>query len=125
MALQILLKTKIKEGELLLKLSVAAIIAPEKIRKYLLEWRPANDKSKFLNFAGYNIDNSEKLIYDIREQILPLGAEFLEKTKYGDIYKIQGKLIGPNEKILRIITIWMIESFSGETKFITLFPDKE
>ena len=34
-------------------------------------------------------------------------------------------LLGPNGVSLRVITIWMAEYASRQTKFITLFPDKE
>ncbi|WP_375338616.1 hypothetical protein [[Phormidium] sp. ETS-05] len=34
-------------------------------------------------------------------------------------------MTGPNGTSLQVVTIWMIESPSEQTKFITLFPDKE
>jgi hypothetical protein len=62
---------------------------------------------------------------DIRAQILPIEAELMRKTAYGDLFKIGGKLLGPNGVALRVITVWMAEYASRQTKFITLFPDKE
>jgi hypothetical protein len=35
-----------------------------------------------------------------------------------------GTLTGPNGLILRVITIWMKEDTTNQTKFVTLFPDK-
>ncbi len=107
-----------------MKLSKNATIAPEKLYGYLLLWRPVNDKSKFLSSAGYTNENWQTLKRDLQEQILPLEAEEIERTKYGVVYKISGALRGPNNKVLLIKTIWMKETVSGETKFITLYPAK-
>jgi hypothetical protein len=49
----------------------------------------------------------------------------MRKTTYGDLIRIRSKLLGPNGVLLRVVTIWMTEDVSRETKFITLFPDKE
>jgi hypothetical protein len=62
---------------------------------------------------------------DIRNQILPLEADFQEETAYGQLWKIRGPLEGPNGVTIGIVTIWMMEKHTGLTKFITLFPDKE
>ena len=108
-----------------MKLPATAIIAKEKITDYLLEWQPDNDKSKFLELAGYRSNNWQRLTDDIRTQILSTDAEFSRKTPYGDLFRIRKELTGPNGVTLRVVTIWMKEYVSGETKFITLFPDKE
>ena len=108
-----------------MKISENAIITREKIIDYLLKWHPDNDKSKFLARAGYSSDNWQRLLEDIRTQILPIEAELMRKTAYGDLFRIRGKLLGPNGVSLRVITVWMAEYASRQTKFITLFPDKE
>jgi len=108
-----------------LKLSENATIAREKITDYLLKWQPDNDKSEFLGLASYTPDNWQRLLHDIRTQILSTDAEPVRKTTYGDLFRIRGKLLGPNGVTLRVVTIWIEEYGSGNTKFITLFPDKE
>lgn len=108
-----------------MKLEADAIIAQEKIRDYLLKVRADNDKSKFLSRAGYTQANRRALLEDIRKQILPLDADFLQNTAYGVLWKIAGTLKGPNGVSIRVATIWMCEIHTGMTKFITLFPDKE
>ena len=108
-----------------MKLSDDSIVSPEKITEYLLKWQPDNDKSQFLARAGYSSDNWKRLLEDIRTQILPMEAELMRKTDYGDLFRIRGKLLGPNGVSLGVITIWMAEYASRQTKFITLFPDKE
>jgi hypothetical protein len=108
-----------------LKLPNDSIIRPEKITEYLLKWQPDNDKSKFLERAGYSLDNWQQLLEDIRAQILLIEAELIRKTAYGHLFRIQGKLVGPNGVSLKVITVWISEYASRQTKFITLFPDKE
>lgn len=108
-----------------MKLQADAIITQEKITDYLLKWRPDNDKSQFLKQAGYTQANWRHLLEDIRNQILPLEAEFLQNTAYGGLWKIRGTIKGPNGVTIRVVTIWMHEKYRGMTKFITLFPDKE
>jgi hypothetical protein len=108
-----------------LKLPANATIAKEKLTDYLLKWQPDNDKSKFMALAGYTLSQWKRLEHDIRTQILSGDAALARKTPYGDLFRIRGDLIGPNGVSLRVVTIWMTEHVSGETKLITLFPDKE
>ncbi|MFB2897065.1 DUF6883 domain-containing protein [Aerosakkonemataceae cyanobacterium BLCC-F50] len=108
-----------------MKLSPDAIIAQAKLTQYLLKLLPQDDKSKFLAQAGYTQENWQQLEKDLREQILPLDALFTEQTRFGNHYKIRGTLTGVKGVILPVVTIWIIEKATGQTKFITLFPDKE
>lgn len=78
-----------------------------------------------MELAGYTSKDWQRLVDDIRTQILPADAEIVRKTPYGDLFRIRNELIGPNGATLRVVTVWMKENVSGETKFITLFPDKE
>lgn len=109
-----------------MKLPADTIIAPAKLTQYLLIYRPVDDKSKFLARAGYSLENWQRLESDIRSQILPLDVmPNDEVNRFGDVYGICGSLTGPNGLRLRVITIWMIEYATGQTKFITLYPNKE
>ncbi len=107
-----------------MRLSPDAIIALEKMKDYLLQLRPENDKSQFLAQAGYTRQHAHRLADDIRDQLLNLEAEFEGTTEYGDMYRIVGSLIGPNGRALRVKSIWMIESATKKTKFITLYAAK-
>ncbi len=109
-----------------MKLARDAVIAPAKLTKYLLVWRDADDKSKFLAQAGYGQENWQKLESDLRNQILPLEAvPSDEPNRFGDVYEIRGVLRGVNGVNLAVVTIWMLEYETQQTKFITLYPDKE
>ena len=107
-----------------MKLPEETVIAQEKLTKYLLVKRKRNDKSQWLANAGYALENWKILEDDLREQILSTNAIPLENTEYGQMYEIKGKLVGPNGKSLAVCTIWMTESATGKTKFITMYPDK-
>ncbi|MEA5536489.1 DUF6883 domain-containing protein [Crocosphaera sp. XPORK-15E] len=107
-----------------MKLPKETIIAEAKITQYLLRWKAEDDKSKFLAKAGYTITTAKQLQRDLREQILLLDAVYTETDRFGDKYEIRGTLTGLNGVSLEIVTIWMIEFDSGQTKFITLYPNR-
>jgi hypothetical protein len=107
-----------------MRLPTDALVAQKKLTEYLLRWRPENDKSVFLAQAGYTLENAGRLLADIREQLMPLEAELAENTDYGTKFALAGVLTGPNGRALRVVTIWMTEEATGQTKFITLYPDR-
>jgi len=106
------------------KLPSNSLIATQKLTKYLLVKRPVGDKSEFLKQAGYTLNNWRQLEQDIRLQILSKDATPIERTEYGELFEIRASLTGPNGVTLDLRTIWMQESRSGITKFVTLYPDR-
>ncbi len=107
-----------------MKLPADAIIATDKLARYLLVPKARGDKSSFLARAGYTLETCGQLRQELHNQILPLEARPLESNKFGQYYEICGMLIGPNGTALAVRTIWMTEHLSGSTKFVTLIPDK-
>jgi len=107
-----------------MKLPPDSEIPLEKLTHYLLVPKAKADKSKFLSRAGYSIENADRLIEDIRSQILPLDAAFAGTTKFGDFFAIRGILRGMNNVSLRVKTIWIREHLRGNVRFVTLLPDK-
>ncbi len=95
-------------------------IAPEKLTKYLLVLLPKDDKSQFLQKAGYTLENWQQLEADLRSQVLPQPAIFMEATIYGSKYAIETTLRGVNGLEIEIITIWMVAN--QQAKFVTLIP---
>ncbi len=108
-----------------MKLSENTLIVPAKLTDYLLAFKKRNDKSRWLSKLGYTIENWKVLEYDLRKQILSLDVVPTEKTEYGQLYEIKGKLTGPNGTSLSVCTIWIIETETGISKFITMYPDKK
>jgi hypothetical protein len=106
-----------------MRLPADAIIAREKMTRYLLIRQARGDKSAFLARAGYASETADQLLHDLRTQLLPLDATQLHSTGFGDFYEIRGALTGPNGIALSVRSIWMKEYLSGVTKFITLIPE--
>jgi hypothetical protein len=107
-----------------MKLPADSIIDPRKISAYLLKHRSEDDKSAFLAVGGYRLDSPTRLLIDLREQILSLEAESLGPFEYGTKFRIRGILRGPSGTELPIVSIWATLEATGETKFVTLYPDK-
>lgn len=108
-----------------MKLPSDVVIAEEKLTKYLLVWRPRNDKSGFLAQAGYGLSNCDVLEADLRQ--LAANAEVVSEgtNPFGELLFARGELHGPNGAILKVITIWIQLAEVDETRFVTLYPDKE
>ncbi len=107
-----------------MRLPPNSFIDPRKITHYLLQPRAKADKSGFLALAGYDAAQAARLIEDIRALLLTAEAEALEDTPFGQFYALSAPLTGPNGLSLHVRTIWMKEHLSGQTKFITLIPER-
>ena len=107
-----------------MKLPSDSDIPLEKLTCYLLVPQARADKSAFLARAGYTLENPQRLLGDLRSQILPLDAAPAGSNQFGDYFEICGVLRGPNGVALRIKAVWMREHLQGRTRFITLLPDK-
>jgi hypothetical protein len=102
-----------------------AVIADNKLSQYLLVPREVGDKSKFLALAGFTLENADTLVAAIRE--LNTSAEALEDgtNEYGDFYRIEGMITGPNGREIAIVTIWLRWHLDGTFHFVTLKPYRE
>jgi uncharacterized protein DUF6883 len=107
-----------------MRLPADATIAREKLTGYLLVHQTRGDKSAFLAQAGYNLENADQLLHDLRTQLLSLDAVPLHSTDFGRFYEIRGVLTGPNGVAVSVRSIWMEERLSAITKFITLVPER-
>ena len=108
-----------------MKLPEDGVIPEDKLARYLLLPREENDKSQFLGIAGYTLGTWEVLARDLHD--LAKTYEISDKaiSPYGIKWEVQGSLTGPNGQGLYVVTVWMALEPSGETRFVTLFPDKE
>ena len=105
-----------------MKLPHESTIAREKFTGYLLVHQARSDKSRYLARAGYTLENVDRLIADIRTQILPLDAQFVRRSTFGELYRIDGALPGPSGTRIFIRTIWLKHALSGAVHFVTLVP---
>ena len=107
-----------------MKIPPEAIIAPEKLSEYLLAWRPTDDKSRFLEQAGFARQQPEKLAEAIRH--LAASAEAWEdgRSEYGIFYRLEGLLRGPNDVTLDVVLIWLQWHLDETFHLVTLKPRK-
>jgi hypothetical protein len=92
--------------------------------KYLLLYKEKNDKSKFLAQAGFTQNNPDELklaIYQLISIVEPI--EDLT-NEYGTFYRVEGILIGINQKKLYVVTIWLKRKIDNQFQFVTLKPKK-
>ena len=107
-----------------MRISADAIIADEKLTRYLLVPRPFDDKSKFLAQAGFTIYNWPVLRQAIRELTDAVDSVEENADEYGAFFQVRGSLSGP-AGILRVKLVWMRRAVDGQFHFVTLVPWKE
>ena len=108
-----------------MKLPSGLVVKDSKITKYLLVYQPKDDKSEYLSYYGYSLANWESLKNDILEAAEK--SEITENfvTDWGIRYKVKCQWLSPNNRLLKVITIWQEDQTTARIKFVTLYPDKE
>jgi hypothetical protein len=103
------------------------IIAPEKLRDYVLNLSHPDGESKarFLRATGYEQEKWQKLEKDLRAQHLPVEAVPGKKSMYGTKYEIFAQLVGPNGKKRWIRSVWIIRTGESVARFVTLIPEQK
>lgn len=105
-----------------MKIPADAIIPEAKLTKYLLVFKPRNDKSCFLARAGFTIENWQTLKLSIQQLSQTVEAIPDRTNEYGTFYKVSGELQGINEVNLFVVTIWLKRQSDNKFQFITLKP---
>lgn len=103
--------------------SSKAVIAPEKLRDYLLSpMHPIGRyKALFFRTLGYDQTSWQQLETDPRS-LASRPAEPLESTEYGTKYAIIAPLAGPNGRMAEIVTVWIIFAGEDALRFVTAYP---
>lgn len=78
------------------------VIQDAKITKYLLVYQPKSDKSGYLAWAGYNLDNWEVLKNDIIKAVKGSEISDVTPTGYGSQFTVKSQCRGPNGRLLRL-----------------------
>jgi len=104
-----------------------AVIAPEKLRDYLLnpEHRRGGSKAKLLLSMGYQADQWQRLESDLREQHLTADVKETEENNYGTCYAIVARLTGPDARMVHFRSIWQIDLGTDFARLITMYPEKQ
>jgi hypothetical protein len=105
----------------------STIIAPEKLRDYVLNLSNPDGESKarYLMQIGYKQAQWQILEKDLREQHLSLEALPGKQSIYGVKYEIVSPLAGPNGQRRWIRSVWMIRKSESVARFVTLIPEKQ
>lgn len=99
-----------------------AVIPKEKFTQYALN--PQKDKNKaeaFEKALGYNLNNANKLIKNIKENVNKYNAIEKEDKGFGKRYEVLMTLKGENKKIANIKTAWIIDKDTGETRLTSAY----
>jgi hypothetical protein len=103
-----------------------AIIAPAKIRDYLLSTsHPVGRfKAPFFASLGYTSANWRRLEEDILALAVSGDAELGKASPYGQKYEIRGTLSGPSGRSAGVLTVWIILFGDDVPQFVTAFPEE-
>jgi hypothetical protein len=101
-----------------------ALIAPAKIRDYLLSTsHPVGRfKEPFFASLGYTVGEWPRLEQDLLALAVSTDAEPGKESPYGRKYEIRGTLDGPNGKSAAVLTVWIVRSGDDVPQFVTAFP---
>ena len=100
-----------------------AAIDEAKLTNYLLRPRPWDDKSRYLEQAGFGLGNWRELLVALRRLADTVDAVEDRTSDYGTFYRIDGMLEGPSGR-LAVTCIWMRQATDGHFRFVTLKPAK-
>ena len=101
-----------------------AVIAPAKIREYLLSTsHPVGRfKAPFFTRLGYTAAVWKRLELDLFGLADSGDAQPGRESPYGQKYEIRGTLNGPSGRSGRVLTVWIILFGSDVPQFVTAFP---
>ena len=101
-----------------------AVIAPAKIRDYLLSTsHPVGRfKEPFFASLGYTVADWPRLEQDLLALAIAGDAEPGRESPYGQKYEIRGTLNGPSGKSARVVTVWIVRFESNVPQFVTVVP---
>jgi len=102
-----------------------AIIAPEKLRDYLLNpgHRRGGPKARLLQSFGYRRDEWRRLDRDLRDQHLGCEVAQVLQGDYGVRYDIVGPIRTPCGRSLHVRSIWQIDTGMSVPRLITMVPE--
>lgn len=104
-----------------------AIIPNEKLTAYALNKNHPTGKHKaiaFEKYLGYNIDNMEMLINEVRKNLKLTPAKLRAETQYGQPYEVRMKINGVNGKTAWIKTGWIIDKDSDVPRLTSIYVDE-
>ncbi len=102
-----------------------AIIPLDKFAKYALNYDRQPHKALAFELAlGYNIENADKLIKNIKSNLHRFPAKTKGNKGFGELYEVVLKLKGENGRTARVLTGWIDDEESGEIRLTSVYVDK-
>ena len=105
-----------------------AVIPVEKLKGYALNPEHPTGKHKALVFQkvlGYNADNQDKLISQVRSGLRKYRAIEKEKTEYGEPFEVAMMVQGANGRFAPVKTAWQIDKGGNTPRLVSIYVDKE
>jgi uncharacterized protein DUF6883 len=101
-----------------------AIIAPEKLRAYLLNpaHRRGSAKARFLLGCGYRAEAWHILEADLRSQHLTAEIALSKENFYGRRFEIRAPLATPSGRRIVFQSIWQIDDGTDVPRLIAMYP---
>jgi hypothetical protein len=103
-----------------------AVIPLQKLVGYALSFvREPNKTMAFQEALGYDINNADALAENILENITKFNAIRKPDNSYGARYGVLMTLIGANGKTANVMTAWIVEYDSRETRLTSVYVTKK
>lgn len=101
-----------------------AYIPPEKLIGYLLSETHAvgKSKAKFFRTLGFDETNVNQLEQGLLTIAQTEGVEDIITSSRGTKYVIDGSMETPKGVVVRVRTVWMIETEQENPRFVTAYP---
>lgn len=101
-----------------------AIIPREKLLNYLLSANHivGRAKAKFFRNLGFDENNAKEFHKALSDIAGENEVQETKKSPFGIKYIIDGDLISPIGRKVRIRTVWIIENNHSIPRFVTAFP---
>jgi hypothetical protein len=102
----------------------SAVVAEDKIRKYLLSsfHLLGSAKARFFNGCGFKAEEWEVLVRALLDHALNQPASLSKQSIYGSFYNVDGPLTVPNGSNPMIRSVWILEAGSSTPKLVTAYP---
>ena len=103
-----------------------ALIPDAKLSKYALNKEHPTGKHKAVAFErvlGYNINNKDLLIQEVRRGLSVNAAKMRPKTEYGQPFEVPMNIKGVNGRVAKLKTGWIVDNGETEPRLTSIYID--
>lgn len=104
-----------------------AIISESKIQNYILSntHPTGRTKASFFNSVGFDIDNEDFLVNELKKLIATNNFDMLIENNFGQKYIVGGSINSPTGINVEVTTVWFIEKGNTIPYFVTAYPKRK